>query len=397
MKSDLIKIISVLLSKIGLVSSTAFLSLFVAKTLGVNENGIYAILLLSVNLIVVFASFGLPISLNYFLVKGGDKYLICDSIYHQVIIFLPVCVVGGGVLYLWAGELLSFKLIALLVLTSLGKLLYNLFQGAYYGKGMFKRYSFISFGHSFSLVSFTFLYSLFFDVSVFGFFSIALLSYFLFNFILYLNAGFFIRRFTGLNKELIFFGFQSYINNGIAFLIYRIDLIIIAFFMSVANVGFYSLSISVVESLTILTTSIVAVFFNRFVAGGDERSLLKVLILSMLSAFFILLFFEVLGVDLLLAYLGDEYSAISGPLSLMIYSLLILSITKVLAMYFVGKNMQILNTYSAVIMLIVGSIVSLVLVPSLGLMGAAIANLLANISNLVIKIIQYLRYIRGAA
>lgn len=392
--NDFKKVLYIIFSKFSVIFTSAFTSLYIAKFLGAEGNGTYALLLLLSNALIIFSTFGLPTSLTYFLVRESrDKHFIKTSVMMMFITFI----VFSFLLSVINLALGFTEYLLIIFLYSLARLVNNLLQAIYYGKEKFNR-------HSYQLAIFSFLQVLllllFFQVIeiIEPWYILILLGSTWIMFSIFQSYDFKSElydkySFHELDWEVIWFGFKTYINNVLAFIIYRVDLLIVALLLSIHDVGNYSVAISITEALSLISVSIASVYFNKFIKSEISKNSfyneLKVLFLSLTVSTSIIAAYFIFLREILLNIVGLDYTYSFLLLDIMVYVIVITSITKILAMIFVARKLPLYNTIASFIVLIFGGITSYLLVGEVGLMGAGYAFLFANIVNLFIKIIQY--------
>ncbi|NGX17017.1 oligosaccharide flippase family protein [Wenzhouxiangella sp. XN24] len=383
-------VVALFLSRALFAVSSAATTLLIARTLGADQNGIYASIVLIANMIAVLASFGLPVAATYTLAKGGSDdtnfLLLCYQFFGYFI---------SAILVLGAVKLLNedFALTTLALAGGLGfaRTMNALFQGMALGKDQFIYASkVLGFVACSSLVS-VFLYGYYWTPTVSGF-SLISIFYAVVPSLLFLRLFHLEPKIPWVHRPLLSYGLKSYANNVIAFLVYRIDLLVIGYFLGTKALGIYSIAISIIEMLMLLTSSAMTVYFNWAAAGKSKKSSLTALVALALTqgvALCILLYswFS----ESLVAFLGAEYAQLSEVLPVLALSLVVANITKVLATHYSAIGRPSLNTIASLAMLSSSIIVSVSLVPEYGLVGAAYASVFAYLVNLTVKAIQYRR------
>ena len=193
--------------------------------------------------------------------------------------------------------------------------------------------------------------------------------------------------------EVVFFGLKSHVNNVIAFLINRADLIIISAILSRADIGYFYLALSLVESMTLVTASLATLYFNKLATQKDSLKVIK-LSRSMISASLflsgvLLVSFMLFGEKIFTFLVGDAYSLTIEVLQITIFLLPIAAVTKSIATLFLSQELHHLNTHAAFIMLVSVLTLSPYLISKYGLVGAAFSIVIVNLLNLIIKCYQY--------
>jgi O-antigen/teichoic acid export membrane protein len=182
-------------------------------------------------------------------------------------------------------------------------------------------------------------------------------------------------------REIISYSTPCYFGNFLQFLNYRLDIFFVANYShNIADVGFYNLAASLAQLIWLIPNNAATIIFPK-VAGAkginDENSKIitaltarLVFSISLLIAFLMALFFPLL----VPVIFGNSFQGTVPPLLWLLPGVISLSGTKILAAYINGIGKPEINLFLAFISIIVTIILDILLIPSLGIVGAAIAS-----------------------
>jgi O-antigen/teichoic acid export membrane protein len=211
-----------------------------------------------------------------------------------------------------------------------------------------------------------------------------------------------VRRTTGrgghfnssLFKESIKFGMQGYLGGVIQFLNYRLDMLLVAILMSLEYVGYYSVAVPLAEALWYFPSAVGTVIFARTITLSTEeankstpRICRNTLFLTILAAIILL----VLGKYIIILFFGSAFLPALLPLQILLPGVIALSITKVLGNEIAGRGKPIINTYIAGISLAINIPLNLVLIPKIGIAGAALASTISYLASAVFAVIAFVK------
>ena len=175
---------------------------------------------------------------------------------------------------------------------------------------------------------------------------------------------------------------------------YRLDVFIVAYFLTASHVGWYAIAFTVAEILWFLPNAIRTALFPRTAVIGDEQAnyftplacrqwiilMLPALVASAASAwFFIPLIF------------GMQFRQSVLPFYLLLPGVATLGLSKLLSADLRGRGFPQYSSLAAAIALIVTIVADVILIPKMGIAGAAIASSLAYTSATLLVLIFFLR------
>lgn len=193
-----------------------------------------------------------------------------------------------------------------------------------------------------------------------------------------------------LLKELFVYGTKIQIPNTFFYLHLRIDMLIVAFFLTAKEVGYYALAVSIAEVLRKIPFAMISILYPRTSKLSNEEA--KVLTAkSCRNTFVILCFLSVpfyfLVNTVIMPILGKDFSPIIYPFLALIPGIIALSVGQLLMIHFYGRGYPLTTLKLVMIGLVVNVLLNFWLIPKIGILGAALASSISYVllSILLIK------------
>jgi O-antigen/teichoic acid export membrane protein len=192
--------------------------------------------------------------------------------------------------------------------------------------------------------------------------------------------------------DQIRYGAQGQVANLAALFNYRLDQFLVAAFVTRAAVGQYTVAVGLAESVWWLSSSVALVLMPRLTEmDRDEASRTAPLacrntLLASVVASLVLIGIAPLAIDILF---GDEFDPAFTPLVLLMPGIVAASATRVLGSYLFSQGRIIYNTYATFIALGLTVVLDFALIPTLEVDGAAIASSIAYIAALIATLYWY--------
>ena len=381
---------------IGMLSA-----MIIARILGADGQGKYALIILLPNMFYTLFNIGLPASTVYYI--GKKEYLLENVFKTNLLTAVALSVVTGlfsyFFIYLYKDifyDQIEWSILALSLISLPIIFLSRNLQVIFQGKEEFEKYNLIvilnQLGFFVFCVVFLFVLEMGLLGAVVGFVCsqlLVLLALFYFlkkEFDLTFSRGSFSKSYF---RNSFYYGFKGHISNILAFINYRIDLFIIAYFLNDGAVGLYSVAVTIVERIWIVSQSVSTVLFARVsnLNNDIERANFTAIVARNV------LFMSLIG-GLLLYFLADwiihllfgaEYFDAIIPFIWLIPGVVLLSFSRILSNFFSGIGKPEINTYVASFTTILNIGLNIYFVPKLGVKGAAIATSITYTSNMLIK------------
>ena len=377
--------------------ATFLFSVFTARLLGPLEQGRYALIFMSGVLIARFSSLGFENANAYY--AKSEKYGLNQLASNSIILSILSVIVNMIVLYFVAYRLnLSIYLTVLLLILTKSLLLKSLFQSILVGKNDLKSHSFALLTDAiFQLISIIIVHFTF-ELTVSNVLLINLISSIV-NFLLCFRLCKFntFKLSKELFKDSFKYGYKGWLNNLSNTLIYRVDIYIIAFYMTSADVSYYAIAVLITEKIWFFNNAIFSALFPslRNMNLDDGIALTALinrcnLILSLIAILGLLL----IAKPFILIVFGLEYETSYIPLVALLPGILFLSIPKILISHFASMNKMQYTYLASFPALIVNVILNFLLIPPYGILGAAISTSFSYFFYSIISIYFYTKITR---
>lgn len=196
------------------------------------------------------------------------------------------------------------------------------------------------------------------------------------------------------------YGWRSHASNVLSFINYRADLFLVNLLLSPAAAGVYVIAIQLAERIWMLSQSASVVALPRLARlqadSGDTTRVTSlvtrwVLHLSLLVALVVAL----LARPLIGLLFGEEYVAAATAIVWLLPGIVLGGAARILANDLAARGRPELNMYTAIVVVAVNVGLNLLLIPPLGIAGAALATTLAYVANALIKTVLYVRLSGG--
>ena len=377
-------------------------TVLVARVLGPEGKGGYTLLLLIPNMLGMAGNLGLAIANAYFggSKKAGWSELVSNSLISGLVV--GTALAGGFAAYYFAfhphflREIEWKWLVAALPMVPLD-LLRTYFNHCLLGQKRIRAYnamqvvpgllSLVLVAIALGLNGGVLGVLLTVDVSV-GF--SAVLSLWLVLRVTKLTWSFHPRLFVDSVK----YGMQGHFGNIIQFFNYRLDTLMLAYFMDVADVGYYSIAVTLAEALWYLPSTVGTMIFARTIGlSSDEanrttpricRNTLLITLLASLAVF-------LLGRYVILLLYGSEFLPSVRPLWILLPGIVSLSVYKVLGNEIAGRGKPVINSIALGVSLVVNFFLNWLLIPRWGISGAAFASTVSYTVTAVMTLVVFTR------
>jgi O-antigen/teichoic acid export membrane protein len=180
-------------------------------------------------------------------------------------------------------------------------------------------------------------------------------------------------------KRAMGYGWKAQASNSLTLLVYRIDIVLVALYLSPAAVGIYAVATQIGERLWIPSQAVSTVLLPRLAQlQGSEaaRSVLTPLIsrwtlaLSIFGAALV----AIVAHPLVHVAFGARFHGVVVPLLLLLPGVALLGSARVLANDLAARGRPELNLYAAIAALIINVGANVALIPAMGVAGAALSS-----------------------
>ena len=377
-------------------------AIIIARVLGPSGKGAYTLIILVPTLLATFGTLGIGVANLYFV--GKRKYKIADITSNSVVL-------ASGLGILFAASFLAYfyyfhpsflkgadpicVLIATLVLPF--SLLTAYFSHILLGEQKINKRNLTILVQSISFLALL-LFFLFIEQSVLS----TIMAWVFATIVTTITSILIVRKLTPIRlsfhfplfKDSVKFGVQGYLGLVISFLVYRVDMFMVNFFMSITFVGYYSVAVGLAETLWFFPGAVGMVILSRTPRSSSEdanestpRICRNTIFLTLLAA--VLLF--VFGKTIINLFFGASFLPALKPMWILLPGIVAVSINKVLCNELIGRGKPIIGTIAAVVSLIINIPLNLLLIPVWGISGAAFASTVSYSVCTVVPLIAFMR------
>lgn len=201
-------------------------------------------------------------------------------------------------------------------------------------------------------------------------------------------------RLPGYRRAALRFGAQAHVGNVAAFLMYRVDVLMVGAMLGARSAGVYAVAVAVAEVLWFISNAASTVLFPRVSSGGDDQDpnltvlvTKTVLWVSAVAALGV----AAGGERLITTLYSPAFAEAMGPLLALLPGVVALAAARVLANDVAGRGKPMYNAVAATGALALNIGLNFVLIPQIGVKGAAVASSVAYAVVLAVSILSYHR------
>lgn len=385
-----------LLLLLGLASSA-----ILARGLGPEGRGVYALALLVPTMAVTFAQLGVATSTAYHTAKG--TYDVGQILSSNILLALLLGLAGG----VGAGIVVAFfrdtivpgvppRLLAIGLLLIPLELLLAYTESILQGLEDFLRYNAVQLLRPLLfigalLAAFAWLPATPESIIWLTLFVLVLTDVVVLGLVLRVAKGWAWRPSHSYVRASLSFGARSHLGGIMTFLYLRVDMLLLNGMAGPAAVGYYSVAVSIVEKLAMLSQAVGVVLLPR--AAADSQLPLHetltpalfraVLLVTTLSG--VVLWF--LARSFVLALYGPDFAETIRPMQYLLPGIIALAGARVLGNEILGRGHPIVNTVSSGIALAANVLLNLLWIPPWGACGAALASTVAYTFVLLFRVV----------
>lgn len=389
----------VLLVPIGIASS-----IIIARAIGPDGRGVLSLAVLAAALVFNAANMGIGTGSGYFLGRRKIPFDTIAGTWLSLSLVIGASITAAALLlapHLVPRLLPSVPL--LFVSLTLGSvpfliLLFN-YQSLFKANDDFRRFNILELVQPVAiLVIFIVLAYLFHAHRTFA----AVLGYALANVAAGITAVVFVARVTRLrfhwSRELtrsaFTFGVQGYMANFLSFLNLRLDLLLVNLFLEPLHVGYYSIAVMVAEKMWYIPDALAVVLHPRVAHGSEEeanRDTAKIsrqtILLVSLGCIVILL----TGRFLIELFYSERFLPAVSPLMLLLPGILSAGLARVVSSDLLARGYPRINMWAGLVALVSNVALNIVLIPRMGVGGAALATTVSYSVHALVLISVFVR------
>ncbi|MBC8488724.1 MAG: oligosaccharide flippase family protein [Bacteroidetes bacterium] len=385
---------------IGLITSVV-----IARVLGPEGKGIYALTTFLPFILLYFMNFGLGHAAVYLIAKKDypREVIVGNNLILMLFHSLIALIVGIGMVKYFHGGLLpsvgkNYLYLSLVLIPSL--LIFSIILPIQLGLQNIGRYNILQLSSPFLFLVLIPVLLFYTGDKIIG----TLTAYIIAVTVIGLIIVFSVIRVCGrpvfkINKDYIAkvytYGIKFNISSILLFLNQRVNVVIINWFMNPAMVGLFTLSTGLAEKIWLVADGISTVLFPKLSSLNEDTkrnnftSLVfktTVLVVSMIC--FILF---LLGKLIIVLLFSDSFLGSVEPFRILLIGVIASSGLRIIESDFKGRGRPELVSMIMLISFIIMIIGSLTLIPIFQLLGAAYAMVAANICALIFAIVMYVK------
>jgi O-antigen/teichoic acid export membrane protein len=199
----------------------------------------------------------------------------------------------------------------------------------------------------------------------------------------------------GVIRPLIQFAFLAFMTNLIQFLSYKMDIWFVNYFHGKQLTGVYALGVSLAQMLWLLPSAIQSVLY-AFISTHTDRQLMIQRTIKTTKQIGLYAISAGIAGYLLSLYLvpvlfGEEFRESVQCIGLLFIGVVPFCLSMAVSGYFAGTGRVRINLYSAILGFIVCLAADLLLIPSYGILGAAIASSISYLSTVTFLLVKFHR------
>lgn len=403
-KSDFIcKVVETFVTRMFLIGIGLVTTIIVARMLGPEGRGLYAVAGMVGAIGVQFGNLGLHASNTYYVAQNRNLLptLLCNTLIVSLVIGGFIVALAWCVFILWPnlspikGDLLAMSLIWIPI-----GLAYLLVQNLLIGIHEISAYNTIEIVTKIAGLGLISIVILAGSVSVEIFFLMSLIALIigLFGGLKKLKRHLknFQKPSIKIFKENIRYGIKAYLAGLFSFMVIRSDLFMVKYLIGNEQAGYYSIAATMADMVYMLPVIVGTILFPKLSAISDPVAkwhiTRKIAILVAIIMFFITNVSVLLTEPIIQLMFGKAFIPSAPAFVWLMPGIIMLSINTILMNYFASLGMPIITVYSPGCAFIINLFLNYKMIPSLGIIGASLASVIAyGIMLLFSLIYHYLR------
>lgn len=179
-------------------------------------------------------------------------------------------------------------------------------------------------------------------------------------------------------KDMLRYGIKAQIGNIIQTLNYRLDIFIINYYLTLAQVGIYSRAVALGETLWKITGSVGTVVLPMTAHSKDKNEMKEFINKVTRISFYIILlgsvFLVIISRPLIQFLLGKPFLPAADALNFLIPGISVFSISNILSNYIAGVGKVEKNIIASIVSCILTVVLDIALIPTMGINGAALGT-----------------------
>ena len=380
-------------------------SVILARTLGPEGKGIYALAVLLSSLIVTFGNLGIGSATVYYVARG--EFRRQEVLGNNILLSIGIGGIGvvtGLIVVLFFRETIfpgvahGYLLVVLLLVPV--QVFFSYVGYVLLGAQRIKEFNYVQIAHSVLFLGFVALALLGLRAGVNGAILAGLFAWLVTDLLVFrlarqVSGGIDIKLNTTYIKRAATYGIQAHLANILWFLNFRLDMFLVNGFLGPAAVGLYSVGVTLAERLWMVSQAASIVLFPRVSAETKEKRRKEFTPLVARSVFWVTalgaLILAFLSHWIVLLLYSEAFLPAVGALQALLPGIVAVSAGRVLGEDIAGRGQPILNTYRAAITVGTNIALNLLWIPRYGITGAAWASTVSYIVSFLSALFFYCR------
>ena len=176
---------------------------------------------------------------------------------------------------------------------------------------------------------------------------------------------------------------------------YRVDILMLGGMVSDSQIGIYAVGVHLAEKLWLISEAVRDVLYSKLTKGRDSQEVNVVLRMCISACLFIVFLIILLGRPFIDICYGSEYSESYWPMIIVLFGTLTMVYYKIIQAYNIVHKKQKLNFIILLVSVLSNIVMNAILIPSLGIYGAAIASLISYTLCSVSFLTEYIKYTKS--
>lgn len=193
-------------------------------------------------------------------------------------------------------------------------------------------------------------------------------------------------------RRTVVYGLKNYIANLLQFFNYRLDLLLVNFFLGTAGAGIYSIAVGSAEMLWYFPNAVAFVLFPKSAnqPAAEVRKLIpRVLKYTLGPTLVGAVALALFGKAAIRIVYSTKFLPSYVPMLALLPGIVFLSLSKVLTAHIAGRGFPVFNSYISGLGLLTTIVLDVVLIPKQGVLGASIASTIAYGVHLLASVYFY--------
>lgn len=383
-------------------------TIIIARVLGPAGQGVFSLAILLPTTLLAFSTLGVNISATYFASRKNYSLsqIFGASIFFSIVLGILTTAVGLAVIWQFQGQLFrevpsGFLMAALFLIPF--NLALELFLPIILGMQKISGYNYFSLLQSFIFLVMAIIIGLesggVFMFIVAQIISFALVATALFFYVLRLTGGRIEMPRLVYLKDAISYGIKNYLGGVVVFFHYRVDALLINYFINPLAVGLYFTATKLAESIWFFSQSASNVLFPKVAAESDDGRLKEftpsvcrnVLFITALISLGLWIFSKYL----IVLFYSQEFILAVEPFRILLIGALFVSGWKILANDIAARGNPMANTWIIAAATVFNIAFNIYAIPIFGIIGAAWSSAASYFLMFAVTVILYKKISRA--